>query len=49
MFSFLLLDHPTASRCYTWEKEGELAVVLGQPPVNSAIDAVRSVIASDGL
>jgi hypothetical protein len=47
VLTFQLLDHPTSSRCYAWEKEGEITLVLGESPVNSAIDAVASVIASD--
>jgi len=41
---FELLDHPSASRCYAWELEGEVTAVLGEGPVKSAVDAVRASI-----
>ena len=41
---FELLDHPSASRCYAWEVDGEVTAVLGEGPVKSAVDAVRASI-----
>jgi hypothetical protein len=47
---FRLLGHPSAQLCFAWQSETELGkkethVVLRLPPVDSAEDAVRSVIA----
>ena len=45
--------HPTASVCYAWSSpiEGSdrrsFYAVLGVPPINSAVDAVRAVIVAD--
>ena len=44
---FELLDHPTATRCYAWEVDGEVTAVLGEPPVDSAAAAVRASIMAD--
>jgi hypothetical protein len=43
----LLDDQPTARLCYAWEVDGEITVVLGEWPVDSAPAAVRAAIASD--
>jgi hypothetical protein len=43
---FQLLDHPEASRCYCWEKDGSVTCVLGVGPVDSAEKAVRASILS---
>ncbi len=44
---FELLGHPTASRCYAWEVDGEVTAVLHEPPVDSPAAAVRASIAAD--
>jgi hypothetical protein len=44
---FKLLDHPTALWCYAWTVEGEVMAVLHEPPVLSAVAAVRAAISSD--
>lgn len=41
---FELVGHPSASRCYAWELDGEVTAVLGEPPVVSAQTAVRAAI-----
>ena len=45
---FLLIDHPPAKRAYAWSKDefGAMrhVVILGIPPVNSPVDAVRAAI-----
>ena len=46
---FQLVGHPEADRCFTWESESDsgarsVHVVLRLPPIDSAEDAVRSVI-----
>jgi hypothetical protein len=41
---FELVDHPSASRCYAWEVDGEVTAVLGEKPVDSAQTAVRAAI-----
>ena len=41
---FELLDHPTAPKCYAWEVDGEVTVVLHESPVGSAQEAVRAAI-----
>lgn len=43
---FSLQGHPTASKCYAWEVGGEITAVLGEPPVDSAVAAVRASIAA---
>ena len=45
---FELLDHPRASVIYCWEVDGEVTVVLGIPPVDSAQAAVRASIVAPG-
>ena len=42
-----LLTHPTATRCYAWEVDGEVTAVLEAGPVRSAQDAVRASIMAD--
>ena len=51
---FQLYSHPEARRCYAWsyvtdEKSGrrKFHAVLAVPPISSALDAVRAVIAAD--
>ena len=44
--------HPKASRVYAWSQEGEggrrtVQAVLGAPPVDSALDAVRVAIVGE--
>ncbi len=45
---FDLEGHPTASRCYAWEVDGEVTAVLKEGPVKSAKDAVRASILVEG-
>ena len=52
---FDLEGHPKAKRCYAWshqegdkETERRYVAVLGLPPVNSPLDAVRAAIVSQG-
>lgn len=49
VLSFSLKAHPTASKCFAWEVDGEVTAVLGVPPVESARDAVRASIMADGV
>ena len=44
---FELLDHPAVDLCYAWEIDGEITVVLGEWPVDSALAAVKAVIVAD--
>ncbi len=44
VLTFRLLDHPSASTCYCWEVDGKVTAVLGEPPINSPLDAVRAAI-----
>jgi len=44
---FELDDSPSARLCYAWELDGVVTIVLGEPPVGSAVDAVRTIIMSD--
>ena len=46
---FILEGHPTASRCYAWEEDGEVTSVLHEGAVTSPEAAVRSVIMADEL
>jgi hypothetical protein len=39
--------HPSASRCYAWEVDGEVTAVLHQGPVDSPQAAVRAAILAD--
>ena len=45
---FDLSDHPTASRCFAWEVDGEITAVLAEGPIRTATHAVRASIHSDG-
>lgn len=45
---FDLLDHPTSERCYAWEVDGQVTVVLHTGPVDSPVKAVRASILADG-
>ena len=45
---FELVGHPSASRCYAWEVDGEVTAVLGEAPVDSALAAVRAAIIEGG-
>jgi hypothetical protein len=50
---FALSGHPSASRCYAWSSPVEgsdkrrFFAVLHQPPVSSALDAVRAAIVEE--
>ncbi len=44
---FALLDHPSATRCYAWEVEGEVTTVLHTGPVNSPVAAIRASILAE--
>ena len=44
---FELVGHPSASRCYAWEVDGEVTAVLGEAPVNSPQTAVRASILAE--
>jgi hypothetical protein len=44
---FELLDHPSVDLCYAWEVDGEITVVLGEWPVDSAPAAVKAAIAAN--
>ena len=41
---FELLDHPTATRCYTWEIDGEVTAILHDDLAKSPRDAVRTAL-----
>ncbi len=41
---FGLLDHPSSSRCYAWEVDGQVTAVLHTGPVNSPVAAIRASI-----
>jgi hypothetical protein len=45
---FSLQGHPTALWCYAWEVDGEVTAVLHEPPVISAVAAVRAAIPEAG-
>ena len=45
---FDLIDHPTATRCYAWEVDGEVTAVLRVGPVDSPETAIRASILADG-
>jgi hypothetical protein len=45
---FELSDHPTASKCFAWEVDGEITAVLAQGPIQTATDAVMASIWADG-
>jgi hypothetical protein len=47
---FSLIEHPTATSAFAWTFLGDddadhHVTVLGQPPINSALDAVRTLVA----
>ena len=44
---FELDGHPTASRCFAWELDGQVTAVLEEGPVQTAQDAVRASIMSE--
>lgn len=41
---FELLGQPIPRLCYAWEVDGEITIVLGEWPVDSAVAAVRASI-----
>ena len=41
---FGLLDHPSTSKCYAWEVDGQVTAVLHTGPVNSPVAAIRASI-----
>jgi hypothetical protein len=44
---FDLLDNPMATRCYAWEKDGNVTAVLHTGAIDSPVKAVRaSILAS---
>jgi hypothetical protein len=43
---FALKGHPSARWCYAWEVDGVVTAVLHEPPVASALDAVRAAISA---
>jgi len=46
------VKHPEASHCYAWAHDIETGshslVVLGRPPIKSALDAVRAALVTEG-
>ncbi len=44
---FALKGHSTANLCYAWEVDGTVTAVLGEPPIDSSLAAVRLVIAAE--
>ena len=48
MLVFQLQGHPTVSKCYAWEVDGEVTAVLHEGPVDSPLKAVRAAIMADG-
>jgi hypothetical protein len=44
---FTLLDHPRSPKCYCWEKDGELTIVLHDDVVQSPEGAVRAALAEE--
>ena len=44
---FNLRGHPSASKCYCWEVNGQVTAVLGLLPVRSARHAVRAAIVAE--
>ncbi len=44
---FGLLDHPSSSRCYAWEVDGQVTAVLDTGPVDSPVKAVRASILAE--
>ena len=48
VLTFELSDHPTASRCFAWEVDGEVTAVLAEGPIQTPVDAVRaSIVGTD--
>jgi hypothetical protein len=41
---FKLLDRPTVTHCYAWEKDGRVSAVLHAGPITSPLKAVRKSI-----
>ncbi len=46
MFVFTLKGHPTKV-CYAWEVDGRVTAVLGEPPIDSPLAAVRAAIVAE--
>ena len=46
VMTFALESHPTAERCYALRVEGKITTLLHEPPVDSALAAVRAAIAA---
>jgi len=51
---FRWLDHPTAKQAYAWsyktdEGKRQYVAILGVPPVNTAINAVRADVVSQSV
>ncbi len=44
---FGLLDHPSSSKCYAWEVDGQVTAVLHTGPVDSPVAAVRASILAE--
>lgn len=45
---FELLDHPSATKCYAWAVGRRVTAVLGVPPIDSAVKAIRASILAEG-
>ena len=46
VFVFTLKGHPTKV-CYAWEVDGRVTAVLGEPPIDSPLAAVRAAIVAE--
>ena len=44
---FALLDHPSATRCYAWEVDGQVTTVLHTGPVDSPVAAIRAMVLAE--
>ncbi len=44
---FGLLAHPSTSKCYAWEVDGQVTAVLHTGPVNSPVAAIRASILAE--
>ncbi len=44
---FRLLDHPSTSKCYAWEVDGQVTAVLHTGPVDSPVAAIRASILAE--
>ncbi len=44
---FILSGHPSATICYAWEVDGRVTAVLGEPPIDSPLAAVRAAIVAE--